>query len=167
MEKWGSRELVPPMKVICEMGSIIHDSASRSRQSFSAALVHRRGGKNAEDFWPGISMSFPSLRCRRLFPPVAAWPRWVNRRSSVGSSALSDPIGHASHGGVGDLCASLLPQLSSERGRLKPNTRADLEKETKRTKKAGSGSIIGGILPTLPHRTRSPFSSPEARQPAI
>ena len=88
MEKWGSRELVPPMKVICEMGSIIHDSASRSRQSFSAALVHRRGGKSAAVFWPAISGSFPSLRCHRVFPLVTAWPRWVHLSPFVVSSVL-------------------------------------------------------------------------------
>ena len=54
-----------------------HDSVRSPRKIFTAALVHRRGGKSAEVFWPSLSASFPSLRCHRVFLLVAAWPRWV------------------------------------------------------------------------------------------
>ena len=38
----------------------------------AGSCLHRRGGKSAEVFRPAISVSFPALRCHRVFPLVAA-----------------------------------------------------------------------------------------------
>ena len=77
---WLERPLgavVPPPCFLCVLCTTTHDSLRSSRKLFSAALVHRRGGMSAEVFLPSISVSFPSLRCHRVFLLVAALPRWV------------------------------------------------------------------------------------------
>ena len=63
--------------------TIVAENFRWLRKLFSAALVHRRGGRSAADFWPTFSVSFPSLRCDWVGLLVAAVPRGVYPCPSV------------------------------------------------------------------------------------